>query len=119
MSSIKIKRVYEPAVRTDGLRVLVDRLWPRGVRKEAAELDLWCKDIAPTPELRKWFDHREDRFTEFKKRYLQELKGNSAVPELLQFIKTRNSTLLYGAHDPAINHAVVLADFLKKKQSKD
>lgn len=118
MSSIKIKRVYEPAAPTDGVRILVDRLWPRGVSKETAALNLWCKDIAPTPELRTWFDHREDRFTEFKTRYLHELKKNPAVPELLHSIGSRNTTLLYGARDPAINHAVVLASFLKKEQAK-
>ncbi|MEH2511038.1 uncharacterized protein YeaO (DUF488 family) [Nitrobacteraceae bacterium AZCC 1564] len=118
MSSIKIKRIYEPAAPSDGVRILVDRLWPRGLRKEKAALDLWCKEVAPTPELRRWFDHREDRFAEFKTRYLRELKNNPAVPELLQSIGSRNSTLLYGAHDPAINHAVVLASFLKKEQAK-
>ncbi len=118
MSSIKIKRVYEHAAPTDGVRILIDRLWPRGVRKEAAALDLWCKDIAPTPELRTWFDHREDRFAEFKTRYLLELKDNPAVAEILHSIGSRNATLLYAAHDPAINHAVILASFLKKKQTK-
>lgn len=118
MSSIKIKRIYEPAAPSDGARILVDRLWPRGLRKEKAALDLWCKEVAPTPELRKWFDHREDRFTEFKARYLRELKNNPAVSELLQHIGSRTSTLLYAAHDPAINHAVVLASFLKKEQAK-
>ncbi|WP_424630357.1 DUF488 domain-containing protein [Bradyrhizobium sp. SYSU BS000235] len=118
MSSIKTKRIYEKPATGDGLRILVDRLWPRGVRKEAAALDQWCKEIAPTPELRKWFDHREDRFTEFKTRYLHELKHNPVVPELLQRIGSRNSTLLYAAHDPAINHAVVLASFLEKQKAK-
>jgi uncharacterized protein YeaO (DUF488 family) len=88
------------------------------LRKEKAALDLSCKEIAPTPELRIWFDHREDRFAEFKTRYLRELKHNPAVPEFLQNIGSRNSTLLYAAHDPAINHAVVLVGFLKKEQAK-
>ena len=118
MSSIKIKRVYEHAAPSDGVRILIDRLWPRGVRKEAAALDFWCKDIAPTPELRTWFDHREDRFAEFKTRYLLELKNNPAVAEILHSIGSRNATLLYAAHDPAINHAVILVSFLKKKQTK-
>jgi uncharacterized protein YeaO (DUF488 family) len=118
MSSIKIKRIYEQAAPSDGRRILVDRLWPRGLRKESAAIDLWCKEVAPTPELRKWFDHREDRFTEFKTRYLHELKANPVVPELLQSIGSRNSTLLYAARDPAINHAVVLASFLTKEQAK-
>jgi uncharacterized protein YeaO (DUF488 family) len=118
MNSIKTKRVYEQAAPTDGVRILVDRLWPRGLRKETAALDLWCKDIAPTPELRTWFDHREDRFTEFKVRYLRELKKNPAVPEILQTIGSRNGTLLYAARDPAINHAVILASYLKKEQTR-
>lgn len=76
MTSISIKRIYEKPVPADGMRILVDRLWPRGVSKDAAALDLWCKEIAPSPELRAWFDHRENRFAEFKKRYLLELRSN-------------------------------------------
>lgn len=119
MGSIHTKRIYEKPESTDGFRILVDRLWPRGISKEKAALDLWCKEIAPTPELRTWFDHREDRFAKFKARYLHELKDNAAVPEILHSIGSRNTTLLYAAHDPAINHAVVLASFLKKQQAKN
>jgi uncharacterized protein YeaO (DUF488 family) len=118
MASITIKRAYEPPSPKDGMRILVDRLWPRGVRKDAASLDLWSKDIAPTTSLRKWFDHRADRFSEFKQRYRDELKSNPAVAELLRQIGRRNATLVYAAHDPAVNHAVVLADFLTKAQRK-
>jgi uncharacterized protein YeaO (DUF488 family) len=96
----------------------VDRLWPRGLRKDAASLDLWSKDIAPTTSLRTWFDHRADRFAEFKQRYRDQLKSNPAVTELLRQIGRRNATLIYAAHDPAVNHAVVLADFLIKAQRK-
>ena len=116
MASIRTKRVYEPAASADGLRILVDRLWPRGLRKEAAALDDWCKDIAPTPALRTWFDHREDRFTEFKQRYQRELKANPAVADILGTIGRRKATLLYGARDAAINHAVVLAEFLERRR---
>jgi uncharacterized protein YeaO (DUF488 family) len=112
VATIAIKRVYEKPASTDGMRILVDRLWPRGVSKEAAALDLWCKEIAPTPELRTWFDHREDRFAEFKKRYLLELRSNPVVPELLGDIGKRKATLLYGAHDENTNHAVVLAEYV-------
>ena len=112
MATISIKRVYDKPASADGMRILVDRLWPRGVGKDAAALDLWCKEIAPTPELRTWFDHREDRFAEFKKRYLLELRSNPIVPELLENIGKRKATLLYGAHDPKNNHAVVLARYL-------
>jgi uncharacterized protein YeaO (DUF488 family) len=112
VATIVIKRVYEKAASGDGMRILVDRLWPRGVSKDAAALDLWCKEIAPTPELRTWFNHREDRFAEFKKRYLLELRSNPVVPELLGDIGERKATLLYGAHDEKTNHAVVLAGYL-------
>jgi uncharacterized protein YeaO (DUF488 family) len=112
MTTMAIKRVYEKPASSDGMRILVDRLWPRGVSKDAAALDLWCKEIAPSPGLRTWFDHREDRFAEFKKRYLLELRSNPVVPELLKGIGRRKATLLYGAHDPKANHAVVLAGYL-------
>jgi uncharacterized protein YeaO (DUF488 family) len=118
MASIKIKRAYEPPSPKDGRRILVDRLWPRGLRKDAASLDLWSKDIAPTTSLRTWFDHRADRFAEFKQRYRDELKSNPAVTEVLRQIGRRNTTLVYAAHDPAVNHAVVLAAFLTKAQRK-
>ena len=114
---IETKRVYDPPSDKDGMRILVDRLWPRGLRKEAAALDLWAKDVAPTPELRKWFDHRPDRFADFKHRYRDELKSNPAVPDLLHQIGKKKVTLLYGAKDPQINHAVVLAEFLHKQKS--
>jgi uncharacterized protein YeaO (DUF488 family) len=106
--SFRIKRVYEPATAQDGIRVLVDRLWPRGVRKESARLDSWLKDVAPSPTLRRWFDHRPERFAEFGRRYRQELKTNAAFEELLKLGHRRRVTLVYGARDPAINHAVVL-----------
>ena len=118
MASIEIKRAYEPPSPQDGKRILVDRLWPRGVRKDAAALDLWSKDIAPTTALRKWFDHRPDRFAEFKQRYREELKSNPAVSEVLKQIGRSKATLIYAAHDTEVNHAVVLADFLRKAQRK-
>jgi uncharacterized protein YeaO (DUF488 family) len=113
MASFATKRVYEEADPTDGIRILVDRLWPRGVSRKAAALDLWCKEIAPSPELRTWFDHREERFSEFKRRYLLELHSNPAVPELLSSVGKRKATLLYAAHAEAFNHAIVLADYLR------
>ena len=118
MASIKIKRAYEPPSPKDGKRILVDRLWPRGLRKDAAALDLWSKDIAPTPSLRMWFDHRADRFAEFKRRYRDELKSNPAVTEVLKQIGRGKATLVYAARDPAVNHAVVLAEFLARAQRK-
>lgn len=113
-SSIAIKRVYEPAEESDGQRVLVDRLWPRGVRKEDGRLDLWLKEIAPSDELRKWFGHDPERWAEFQKRYREELKGKGeAVEQLRGLIAKGKVTLLFGAHDEKHNNAVVLADYLK------
>ncbi len=118
MAAIEIKRIYKPRSPGDGERILVDRLWPRGLRKDEASIDLWSKDIAPTPSLRIWFDHRADRFIEFKQRYRDELRSNPAVTEVLEAIGHRKATLLYAAHDTQVNHAVVLAEFLTKAQNK-
>ena len=118
MASIEIKRAYERPAPKDGKRILIDRLWPRGLRKDAASLDLWSKEIAPTSSLRRWFDHRADRFAEFKQRYRDELKSNRAVMEILRQIGRGKATLVYAARDPAVNHAVVLAEFLTKAQRR-
>lgn len=108
-----IKRIYEEPATQDGYRVLVDRLWPRGVSKERAALDKWLKDVAPSPELRAWFGHRPERFKEFSARYETELESNPAVKELQSIIRdNKNVTLLYAAHDPAVNHAAVLLAYL-------
>jgi uncharacterized protein YeaO (DUF488 family) len=110
---IKIKRIYEESKRGDGKRVLVDRLWPRGVSKERADLDLWMKEIAPTTELRKWFGHDPKKWPEFKKRYKQELRKNKAsVEEIKKLVGGKTATFLYGAKDEEHNEAVVLKDFL-------
>ncbi|NIJ16326.1 DUF488 domain-containing protein [Sphingobium vermicomposti] len=115
MSTLRIKRIYDPAVPTDGFRVLVDRLWPRGVSKTRAALDLWLKEIAPSAELREWFDHEPARFDEFAEKYRAELMNNvEPVKQLCGIVKSRNTTLLYGAHDRHINQAVVLGKFLAK-----
>lgn len=113
--SFKLKRVYEAAAASDGYRVLVDRLWPRGLKKEAAAIDLWLKQVAPSPELRRWFGHDPEKFREFSKLYTQELKSNPAVAELRALAKQHKTlTLLYGARDTEHNHALVLQHFLKK-----
>jgi len=115
---VQIKRIYDEPAASDGMRVLVDRLWPRGVSKERAALDVWLKDIAPSPDLRVWFDHKPERFAEFSARYADELSHNPAVTTLEELAgKTSNLTLLYAAKDPAINHAVVLQEFLERKTS--
>jgi uncharacterized protein YeaO (DUF488 family) len=96
----------------------VDRLWPRGLRKDSAALDHWFKDIAPSTELRKWFDHREDRFEEFKRQYRLELKSNPSLAEFRKLAKPGKATLLYAAHDPKVNHAVVLAEYIHALKAK-
>ncbi|WP_261165060.1 DUF488 domain-containing protein [Microbacterium sp. Marseille-Q6965] len=108
-----IKRVYEPAAPGDGFRLLVDRLWPRGVTREAADLDGWMKDVAPSPQLRTWWRHDPGQWSEFIVRYRDELDHNPAVAEL-QELRARHDvvTLLFGARDPQLNHAVVLRDYL-------
>ena len=111
---IQIKRIYEKAASRDGHRILVDRIWPRGVSKEDAQLDDWNKDIAPSTDLRKWFDHKEDRFSEFKKRYKKELsKHTNDLKEIASIAKEKQVTLLYGAKDKEHNQAVVLKEFLE------
>src|SRR5690349_18780293 len=110
---IKIKRVYEQPGQEDGMRILVDRLWPRGLTKEKARVDLWLKTIAPSTALRKWFGHDPSKWEEFKKRYLRELSENDeAVSLLRQALKKGTATLVYGASDTGHNAAVVLRDFL-------
>ncbi len=110
---IEIKRIYDEPLTTDGYRVLVDRLWPRGIKKIDAKLDEWDKEIAPTTALRKWFDHKEERFAEFIFKYQLELKPKiEELKRLKKIAKTKKVTLLYGAKNPAINHAKVLLDVI-------
>jgi uncharacterized protein YeaO (DUF488 family) len=105
--------VYDDAADGDGHRVLVDRLWPRGLSKERARVDLWLKDVAPSDGLRRWFHHESPRFAEFARRYRAELDGNPAVDELRDVVGGHDVvTLLYGARDPTENQAVVLRDYL-------
>ncbi len=106
---ITTKRIYLPAADADGYRVLVDRLWPRGLRKEDARIDLWAKELAPSGELRKWFGHKPERFEQFSKRYAEELKANPNAQPLLDEISRHDRvTLLYAAKDEAHNNAAVL-----------
>lgn len=109
MNSINIKRIYDAASDDDGYRILVDRLWPRGISKDRAKLDEWDKNIAPSAELRKWFDHQEERFVEFSKRYIEELHLQiEELHRLKEIAKKKNVTLLYGAKDTHLNQAIVL-----------
>ena len=113
--SVRIKRVYDEPAADDGERILVDRLWPRGISKEKAAFEEWMKEVAPTSELRKWFDHRPERWDEFKERYRAELQGNPAVEALRARVAAGRVTLLYGSRNRDFNHAAVLADFLAEK----
>lgn len=115
MFKVKTKRIYDPPEAGDGYRILVDRLWPRGISKEAARLDEWDKSLAPSTELRKWFGHKPELFAEFKQRYIAELKvQTTALQRLKTILEKQDLCLLYAAKDPAINQAVVLADILQK-----
>jgi len=118
---LQIKRIYDAEAPEDGKRVLVDRLWPRGVSKERADLDGWFKDVSPSPDLRKWFGHQPERFEEFRGRYLLELAHDadnaskqSELQQLRDWSKESMVTLLYGAKSPTINHAIVLLGFLEE-----
>jgi uncharacterized protein YeaO (DUF488 family) len=113
---IRIKRTYEPPTRGDGRRILVERLWPRGMKKEALAADAWLKDVAPSTELRKWFDHQVERWQEFQRRYRRELAANpDAWEPILDASRHHTVTLLYSAHDTAHNGALVLRDYLAEQ----
>lgn len=115
---LQIKRVYQKSDKSDGFRILVDRLWPRGLTKEKASVDLWLKDIAPSDGLRKWFGHIPQKWPDFKKRYFLELKDNGEQVGLIrEKIKKGKVTLLFGAKDENYNNAVALKDFLEKIRS--
>ncbi len=113
---IKIKRVYEDADEGDGFRVLVDRLWPRGLSKDKAKVDMWLKDIAPGDALRKWFAHDPGKWTEFKRRYFEELKDKKELMDMI-IKKSRNGTvtLLYGTKEEIYNNAVALKEYIESK----
>jgi len=115
-ADIRIKRAYDPPAEDDGARVLVDRIWPRGVRKENAAVTLWLKDIAPSTTLRKWFGHDPARWTEFRRRYRAELQRNDDAVAQLRALSARDRvTLIYGAQDIEHNHALVLAGYLRAR----
>lgn len=104
--AIFIKRVYEPAIKSDGKRILVDRIWPRGLAKVEAKVDLWLKEVAPSTELRKWFGHDPEKWADFQKKYKAELKGNPVLAELKAVAKSGTVTLVFAAKDEDHNHAV-------------
>jgi uncharacterized protein YeaO (DUF488 family) len=115
---IEVKRVYEQVSARDGQRVLVDRVWPRGLRKEALRLDAWRKDLAPSPGLRAWFGHDPTRWEEFRRRYFAELDARpEALAELRAMARRGRLTLLYGARDTEHNNAVALRDYLERRRA--
>ncbi|RII83648.1 hypothetical protein CJO09_06790 [Neopusillimonas maritima] len=120
MTDVRIKRVYDEPAHTDGFRVLVDRLWPRGVRKEDLPCDVWCKVLAPSADLRRWFGHKADRWNEFRDAYQHELHASDQQAAIKNLgtqageAGYRRITLLYAARDPELNHAVILANVLRQ-----
>ena len=118
-SMIQLKRAYDPPDDQDHFRVLVERLWPRGVSKARAQIDLWLKDIAPSPDLRKWYSHDVSKWVEFQERYTAELLHNPAVEELRHLLKEKGMlTFIYAAHDEEHNSASVLKAFLERRPPK-
>ena len=112
--NVRPKRIYEPAERGDGYRILIDHVWPRGVSRERAHLDEWARELAPSDDLRKWFDHRPERFAEFRARYRGELSSQrERLDELRRRAAEGPLTILYAARDRAHNNAVVLTELLK------
>lgn len=113
---IRLKRAYEPATRDDGVRVLVERLWPRGVKKTRLKLDSWLKEVAPSADLRKWFSHQPEKWPEFRRRYFTQLRANPAAWQpLLTAAKRGRVTFVYAARDEARNGAVALKAFLDRR----
>ena len=114
---IRTRRAYDEMAQNDGYRVLIDRIWPRGVSKEDLDLDDWLKDVAPSDDLRKWFDHDPDKWDEFQRRYREELDGSDAVKPLIDKAREGRVTLIFGAKDETHNNAEALRDYLKDKLS--
>ncbi len=115
---VKLKRAYELPKKSDGFRILVDRLWPRGVKKETAKIDLWLKEIAPSTDLRKWYDHDPEKWPEFKKYYAKELSEKKDLFKALFNLKQKTITLVFGAKDIEHSHALFLQQYMQKKQAK-
>ena len=109
------KRIYDKPDITDGQRILVDRLWPRGVKKSTSNIDVWLKEIAPSDELRKWFSHEADKWEEFKRKYKAELDSNKAFEELLKTVKESDVTFIFASKDAEHNNAVALAEFVRAR----
>jgi uncharacterized protein YeaO (DUF488 family) len=114
--SIDVKRAYDPPTRSDGYRVLIDRLWPRGITKDDLQVDVWLKDLAPSADLRKWFGHDPKKWDEFRRRYARELEGHAAALEqLVERARAGRVTLVFGAKDTEHNNAVALKEHLESR----
>ena len=113
-----IKRIYDKAGITEGKRVLVDRLWPRGVKRSTSNIDVWLREVAPSTELREWFSHDPEKWEEFKERYRKELKGNKAFDELVKMAREGDITLIYSSKDETHNNAEVLQEEIQKALSR-
>lgn len=114
MLKLQLKRVYEPPADIDGTRILVDRLWPRGLSKAEAKIDFWAKEVAPSNELRRWYQHEQEKWLEFQRKYVAELQGNPGpVQELIAKIGDGNATLLFSSKETNLNNAAVLKDYLE------
>lgn len=119
MGVLKIKRIYDEPSKDDGIRIFVDRLWARGVTKQKAHLNYWLKDIAPSPDLRKWFNHEPEKFEDFSKCYKEELKcKQDIVDEVIKLLQKNDVTLIYAAKSPEINHAIVLKEYINSNRKK-
>lgn len=115
---IRIKRIYDEPSRSDGKRILIDRLWPRGIKKEEARLDEWLKEVAPSNELRKWFNHDPDKWVEFKKRFITELQGRQdLVDGIISSARKGAVTLLFGSKEERFNNAVALKEYIESKMN--
>ena len=114
---LQLKRVYDPPAANDGMRILVDRLWPRGLSKAEAKIDFWAREVAPSNELRRWYQHEQEKWSEFQRKYFAELQNHpKAVQELIAKIGNENTTLLFSSKETNLNNAVVLKDYLEKLQ---
>jgi uncharacterized protein YeaO (DUF488 family) len=112
---ILLKRVYERPSRTDGCRILVERLWPRGLAKQDAKIDLWAKEAAPSPELRRWFNHEPDKWAQFKRRYFKELRARpQALEPVLERLRAGRVTFVFASREPRYNNAIALKEYLER-----
>ena len=113
--SISLKRAYEAPARSDGCRILVERLWPRGLKKQDAKIDLWLKDAAPSTELRRWFNHEPDKWAEFKRRYFQELRDREeALPPIVERLRAGRITFVFASREVRFNNAVALKEYVER-----